>query len=796
MKKLILLFLLLSVSTYGQTANGTETKQNAFRSLNPQTVTSPTFLGTMGTDGTMGKTDATLWAKKTDLPAEYAVVVYVNATSPTTATIFDDVNPPTTNDPLLDNDTSNLYIGTDGSTWVYKTSPAGYVTKVVPNTSNFDLQGTSTDSGNDKTSNIQRYGGATFGGFLYANAEVVSKKGASDTVLSGSNFRLFNSGLNSGNIFQLNASNGVDLWNFASGTWNKRFTFSNTGNFIADTYNGYVPENTSNKSDSYTVSSSITYASTKALVDGLASAGVGSGTVTGVSVVTANGISGSVATSTTTPAITLSMQDATTSQSGRLTSTDWNNFNGKQASLGFTAENVANKDNGTLTTSTTTYPTSGAVKMVTDGKQATLVSGTNIKTINSTSLLGSGDIVITGGAGDMILASAQTNSGVKTFLNGTLGLRNVANTFTSFFSNSNIASRTYTLPDVSGTVAMTSDYPSHLEFNNTNKTVWNNGKGDLADNTSFGSNTLNSNTTGNYNAVIGSNTLNSNTTGNYNMAIGYASLQNNVSGSYNVAIGANSLKNNTSDSNTGIGTSALLNLSSGGSNIAIGNSAGNVYFGGSPLTTVNNSVLLGVSAIPLANSGTNEIVIGYSAVGKGSNTATLGNDSITETYLKGKVIGQVPLQLKDFYADVNNVSTTETDLLTYTTVANRLNATGEKIIASYGGTMNDVTASSQLKAYFAGTNIADTGALTMSVTGAWVINVSIIRTGTTTARAMVNISTPGASTAAYTKYTALTGLNFTTTNIIKITGTAAGATGGNDDITGTYGNIIWQPAAL
>ena len=34
-----------------------------------------------------------------------------------------------------------------------------------------------------------------------------------------------------------------------------------------------------------------------------------------------------------------------------------------------------------------------------DTKQATLVSGTNIKTINSTSLLGSGDIQITGGSG-------------------------------------------------------------------------------------------------------------------------------------------------------------------------------------------------------------------------------------------------------------------------------------------------------------------------------------------------------------------------------------------------------------
>lgn len=46
------------------------------------------------------------------------------------------------------------------------------------------------------------------------------------------------------------------------------------------------------------------------------------------------------------------------------------------------------------------------------GKQATLVSGTNIKTINSTSLLGSGDIVIGGGgAGTTVNAVTFNNAG-------------------------------------------------------------------------------------------------------------------------------------------------------------------------------------------------------------------------------------------------------------------------------------------------------------------------------------------------------------------------------------------------
>lgn len=65
----------------------------------------------------------------------------------------------------------------------------------------------------------------------------------------------------------------------------------------------------------------------------------------------------------------------------------------KQNSLGFTPEDVANKQTD-LTASATKYPTVNAVNTGLGTKQATLVSGTNIKTINSTSLLGSGDVAV------------------------------------------------------------------------------------------------------------------------------------------------------------------------------------------------------------------------------------------------------------------------------------------------------------------------------------------------------------------------------------------------------------------
>jgi hypothetical protein len=51
----------------------------------------------------------------------------------------------------------------------------------------------------------------------------------------------------------------------------------------------------------------------------------------------------------------------------------------------------------------------------------------------------------------------QTVSGIKTFLASKLGLRNLADTFTSFFANANTASRTYTLQDRSGIIADDTD---------------------------------------------------------------------------------------------------------------------------------------------------------------------------------------------------------------------------------------------------------------------------------------------------------------------------------------------------
>ena len=158
-----------------------------------------------------------------------------------------------------------------------------------------------------------------------------------------------------------------------------------------------------------------------------------------------------------TPAI--SMAAANTTTNGYLTSTDWNTFNGKSntngtvtsvaaLTLGTTGTDLSSTvANGTTTpVITLQVPTASATNRgalsstdwsTFNGKQAALVSGTNIKTVNGTSLLGSGDVgtidVSHGGTGLTSLTAGYIpygngtgalNSSVNLTFNGTsqLGL--------------------------------------------------------------------------------------------------------------------------------------------------------------------------------------------------------------------------------------------------------------------------------------------------------------------------------------------------------------------------------------
>ena len=76
-----------------------------------------------------------------------------------------------------------------------------------------------------------------------------------------------------------------------------------------------------------------------------------------------------------------------------------------------------------------------------------------------------------------------------------------------------------------------------------------------------------------------------------------------------------------------------MNVTTTGSAIAIGTSAGNTDGVGVDVTDADKSIFIGASSKPLANSNSNEIVIGFGAVGNGSDTATIGDANVTELHL-------------------------------------------------------------------------------------------------------------------------------------------------------------------
>jgi methylglyoxal synthase len=157
------------------------------------------------------------------------------------------------------------------------------------------------------------------------------------------------------------------------------------------------------------------------------------------------------------------------------------------------------------------------------------------------------------------------------------------------------------------------------------------------ENVGVGFNSLLNSTDGGYNTAIGTNSMFSNTSGDVNTAIGHNSLFSNTIGRYNTAIGVQAQETNlTGNQNTAIGVAAIDRNTNGGNNVALGAFAGRYIGDGQTYNTeINNSVLIGSESKPLYNSSSNEIVIGYNAIGNGSNTIQLGNSNITNVNTSG-----------------------------------------------------------------------------------------------------------------------------------------------------------------
>jgi len=239
-------------------------------------------------------------------------------------------------------------------------------------------------------------------------------------------------------------------------------------------------------------------------------------------------------------------------------------------------------------------------------------------------------------------------------------------------------------------------------------------------NSFFGRESGFSNTIGISNSFYGSNSGFSNISGSANSFFGTSSGTNNT-GNNNSFFGANSGNaNTTASSNSFFGVNSGFNNTTGSNNTFIGLDAGRRISGGGNLTVSTNSVFVGVDTRANADSETNQTVIGYQAIGLGSNTTVIGNSSTTFGRWWGNLLLGTSTN-SGFLLDVNGTARFSNDV----TIADTRNI----ILSTTTGTRIGTATNQRLALWNATPNVQPTNAITAA---AFVANTSGIVNDTAT----------------------------------------------------------------
>ncbi len=156
--------------------------------------------------------------------------------------------------------------------------------------------------------------------------------------------------------------------------------------------------------------------------------------------------------------------------------------------------------------------------------------------------------------------------------------------------------------------------------------------------------------------------------------------------------------------------------------------------------------------------------------------------------------------LFDHYADVATTHTdgTEDDLYSDTLAAGQFAQNGDKIIAEYAVTFAKHSLSTdQVKAYFGGNLILDSGAnsYTSGSGGTANVHILVICESATTVRVKATFIPAGITLQPVVTYTRITGLTLSNPQILKLTGIATGTGAASGDITCVLGYVAYQRLA-